>query len=370
MKKLFFTLLLALTPLFSQDFTLQIIVHNAERLQTLYFSDIGALQDELTKELFEVRMIKNSPDAYTNCIMTVAIIRNDNLMTQSVSDNFNIPADPTGTVYSVSNADLINGNFYFDPNDPSTQIRFNETEVVEDAEEIQKQLLASGKLPVGIYKVLIRIESRGQQIAEQEEILIRAMNPSFVQLIAPGADFGSGEPPDVYNQYPLFQWNGNGTEYQISVHEKKNLMESLDDVLNSTPDWQSELTSDLSMQYPQGGPGVVPLEFGKTYYWYVTMFVSTSGGDEKIQSEVWQFRLVDPTNVENAHGLEAKNDVLQFLRDLIGDRADEIAKELDGYAVKSILMNGESVSIESLLSKLRSREYLDKDLEVVDLELR
>ena len=360
-----------LAPLFSQQaLTLQIIVLDAEKLQTLYFSDLGLTQEQLGQELFEVRMIKNSSDVYEQTRMVFELFKDDKLVTHSVSEQFTIPGDPPATVYSVTNADLFNNNFCFNAQDPNTCVRFNDFEIVDEGEKLQQDILASGKLPVGTYKVLIRLESSGQQIAEQEEILIRAMNPSFVQLIAPGDAYGSGEPPEVYNQYPLFQWNGNGVEYQIAVHEKKEMMESLDDVLNSTPDWQPEPTTALSIQYPQGGEGVVPLEFGKTYYWYVTMFVSTSGGDEKIQSEVWQFKLVDPANVENAHGLEAKNDVLQFLRDLIGDRADEIAKELDGYAVKTILMNGESVSIESLLSKLSSKDYLDKDLEVIDLELR
>ena len=359
-----------IAPLFSQQaFTLQIIVFDAEKLQTLYFSDLGLTEEQLAQEMFEIRMIKNSPDVYEQTTMVFELIKDDKTVTHSVSEPFTIPGDPVSTIYSVTNADLFNGNFCFGQ-DPNTCVRFNNFDIISEGEKLQRDILATGKLPVGTYKVLIRLESSGQEIAEKEEILIRAMNPSFVQLIAPGDAYGSGEPPEVYNQYPLFQWNGNGVEYQIAVHEKKEMMQSLDDVLNSTPDWQPEPTTALSIQYPQGGEGVVPLEFGKTYYWYVTMLVSTSSGEEKIQSEVWQFRLVDPANADNAHGLAAKNDILQFLRDLVGDQADEIAKELDGYALSRIFVNGESLSLEALLSKLRAKEYLDKDVEVVDLKLR
>ncbi len=371
MKKIIYTLLLLITPLFSQDFTVQILVYDAEKLQTLYFSDLDLLQDQLAEELFEVRLTKISANGYDDCTMFIEIFRNDELITRSQSEKFNIPADPAGTTYQTTNSELLNNNFFFNPADPHTQVRFQGVTIEDAATDLQQDILASGKLPVGIYKILLRIESpSGDKIALQEEILIRASNPSYVQLIAPGNMYGSGEPAEVYNQYPLFQWNGNGVEYVVSVYEKKALMQSLDDILNSTPDWQSERVSEFSLQYPQAGPGVIPLSFGKTYYWLVTMYVATSSGDEAIRSEIWQFRLVDPANVDDAHGLEAKKDVIQFLRDLIGDQAEEVANELDGYTLRTILVNGESVSLEALLSRLRSPEYLNKNIEVIDLELR
>ncbi|MEJ2052405.1 MAG: hypothetical protein P8X42_00680, partial [Calditrichaceae bacterium] len=55
----------------------------------------------------------------------------------------------------------------------------------------------------------------------------------------------------------------------------------------------------------------------------------------------------------------------EFLRDMIGDQADEIAKQLADYDVKSIQVNGQEITIEDLYQLIN--EYRLKQVEVVDL---
>jgi len=149
----------------------------------------------------------------------------------------------------------------------------------------------------------------------------------------------------------------------------------LDNILNMTPNWKSESNpgeriTGYSIQYPQAGDDgeiVIPLEFGKTYYWMVRMFVHTSAGEEIINSEIWEFQLVDPANLGNKQGEITRNMLIEFLRDLIGDKADELAKQLGDYNVKTINVNGQDISIEDLY--LLINEYRLKDVEVVDLIL-
>ena len=97
------------------------------------------------------------------------------------------------------------------------------------------------------------------------------------------------------------------------------------------------------------------------------MLVQTSAGIETINSEIWEFQLVDPVNLGDQQGAITRNMLIEFLRDLIGDKADELAKQLGDYNVKSINVNGQDMSIEDLY--LLINEYRLKDVEVVDLIL-
>ena len=97
------------------------------------------------------------------------------------------------------------------------------------------------------------------------------------------------------------------------------------------------------------------------------MIVQTSAGEETINSEIWEFQLVDPITLGDEQNAIARNLLIEFLRDLIGDKADELAKQLGDYNVKTINVNGQDMSIEDLY--LLINEYRLKDVEVVDLIL-
>jgi len=136
--------------------------------------------------------------------------------------------------------------------------------------------------------------------------------------------------------------------------------------VRSRENWKSELSPVQSVIYPQGGKAI-PLETGKTYYWMVRMFVSTSSGKEAINSEIWQFYLANPASQANGQGIISKNDMLAFLRDLLGDKADEIAESLDDYQVSGIKVNGTEITIQELYNLINT--YRSQKVEVMDLIL-
>ena len=375
MKKVILALLLLTMPMFAQELTMQIRVHDVEKLQALYFSDLDLLQQQLAQDIFDVIVVKNSASAYSNCTMFLEITRDGGLVTNTKTERvFFIPADPVGTVYQTNNAELLNNNFYFQPGNDNTRVVFEPAGVSDDIQDLRQDVLATGKLPIGEYRLRISITSDdGQELADDEVIFIQAINPSFVTLVGPGNEYGSDEPVEIVSQFPMFQWNGNGVEYEVFVYEKKQMMNSVDDVLLSTPNWQSGRIPVLSAQYPQAGAEaypVIPLEYGRIYFWRVKMYVQTSAGEETITSEVWQFKLVDPANAMDGQGLIAKNDLLELLRQLMGSKADEAAKELEGFGIKTILVNGQPMSLQELRLKINSSDYLQGNLELLDYDLR
>ncbi len=356
-------------PLKAQNaLTLQLEVFNADQLQMLFLSDLDLAQAGSAADLFKLTIIKNTPEEYPAAQMNIRVTKDNTLLLEAQSESFRIPADPPGTTYETDNRELINNNFFLHPGDPTTNIRINESRLSDDVEEIQKEVLSSGKVPIGVYRLIVDIVNlqTSSPIVHEEIPFLQATNPSFVRLISPGVPFGSPAPSSVYTEYPVFQWNGNGDEYKVFVFEKKSMIQSMDDILNQLPNWESEPISEQSVIYPQSGD-VIPLEYGKTYYWMVQMQVHTSAGILKVNSEIWEFKLKNPAVSGVAHQEISKMEVIKFLKDVLGSQVDGLEKSLEGYRTAVIRYNGREIEIQDLYRLLQ--EYQNRKVEVFDLIL-
>ena len=89
-----------------------------------------------------------------------------------------------------------------------------------------------------------------------------------------------------------------------------------------------------------------PLQFGKTYYWYVDVLVPTTAGTEKFRSEVYQFKVTqgDGSSGEGT----AVVSVLEMLRPIVGNQVDNFSKSLSDYELKNIRLNGKPITIYEL----------------------
>ena len=153
------------------------------------------------------------------------------------------------------------------------------------------------------------------------------------------------------------------------------MQSSVEDVLSSIPNWESVRFNreeiHLNSQYPQVsspdravGP-VIPLEYGKTYYWIVKMFVHTSSGEEVKTSELWQFKLTDPANADDARQSMVFEQLSSLLRGLMGNEAEAIIRQLENYNMKTITVNGQPIEFQEFVAKYRSGAY-----ELIDIEIR
>jgi len=371
--KRIFTLILASGALWSvtaaNELTLDVVVLNADKLQTLFVSDLDLQQAGSAEELFILKLTKNTSQEFPAVYLNLRVTKDDETLLATRSDPFTVPADPAGTSYRTNNIELFNNDFYLTPGNDATLIRLREPSLSSDIEDLQQEVLTTGKAPVGVYKLIVDIVnlSDGSRLAPEVVVpFLTATNPSYVRLVAPGAPVGRMAAPEIYTQFPMFQWNGNGDEYEVLVFERKSQQQSLDDIVNQQPNWRSEPISDgFSAIYPQGGAGVLPLEYDKTYYWMVRMIVHTSSGDEYINSELWEFSLKNPAEGNNAQEELSKENVIRFLRDLLGDRAQEIQRNLKGYHTTAIRVNGREVSIQELYRLIN--EYRNRSVEVFDV---
>ncbi len=373
----FVLLWLSTTQIFSQGapFKLIVNVYNLEPLNALFISDLNVFQQELeqgNQEIFSLYIQKLNNDSYDQARMIIQISRDNQSLIRWQSEYFKIPGDPQGAVYETDNIELSNNQFYFSfdegGKDPATRVRFVETELADDIENLKNKVLASGKAPVGQYKLSVTLKSPEFGTTEEvkEEItLLNAVNPSYVQLIAPGSSAGYGMSPEVYTEYPVFQWNGNGDEYEVVVFEKRSALQSFDDIINSQPVWQSSrLENRLTVQYPQAG-NAVPLEYGNTYYWMVYLINRTSSGEERIPSEVWQFKLVDPSQISNQQDAMAREAILSFLEQQLGYVPENIKQKLGDADLQTISFNGKKITVEELYQILN--QYQTQEVEIFDL---
>ncbi|MGD9486488.1 MAG: hypothetical protein AB7W47_00550 [Calditrichaceae bacterium] len=327
--------------------------------KTVYLSDLDLMQTGKGKRLFEVDIINSGP-AIPNSRMEIRITRDSDPLFLAKSRDFTIPA---GGPYSTDNIVLINNQFDFNGQSP---VRFYESGVKEAGNDLQRDLLSSGRLPVGNYNLRIDIFTPTGNFHD-DKIFFSITNPSLVQLVTPGNLIGYGSPEEIYMEFPLFQWIGTSGDYQVLVFEKRRGLQTIDDILNMTPSWASERISSLSVQYP--AIGALPLEFGKTYYWLVRSFIPTSAGEDALFSEVWQFKLMDPSNMSNMQDFLIKGDIEELLADFVGaEKADEISKSLLEYYLKSVRINGQEITSQELYELIN--KYKGQKVEILDLILQ
>jgi len=352
------------------EMTVQVKVLNVD-MNMLIVADLDFEQVGSVEELFEITITWGADDYSSHYILELEFTKDRQTLYKSRSDVFKVP-DMAGS-NSGTNLELLEDRFYLLNGVDSTHINMRKGDFAPETDDIKKEILASGKAPIGSYEILARIyeaDQYGEPISGTTNIEGSAhfiiSNPSYVQSIAPGQPFGSSFTGSVFTEFPVFQWSGNGDDYQVAVFEKREMLESVDDIINSRPNWESERTSAFTIQYPKGGEAE-PLEFGKTYYWVARMFVQTSSGEQNITSEVWTFKLEDPADQGNTQQNISKNEILSFLKDFLGANGEALADQLNDYNLKTIYYNGERIDVQALYRQLNS--FRGKNIEIIDLSL-
>ncbi len=334
--------------------------------QSIYLADFDFLQVGATEELFVVTVSK-TPGAVTDAVMRFDFLLDGKSVAFVKTQPFSMPAG--AETWSVTNIDLSQGKAIRGlQSGEILQIRIEESGVEDVADDIQNEILATSQLPVGLYQLLLRVNytpEGGQPQEIQTERSFAIQNPTLINLVSPGFPLNSGGVYKVYTNNPIFQWNGNSGDYQLLVFKKQEELSTIDDILNSVPIYESPRLQNLAVQYPVAG--AYPLQFGETYVWLVKSFIQTSSGENEVISEVWEFTYVDPAKVETTTNI-AKEEFEDLLRQLLGDNAEDLIRNLSNYNMKSVRVNGSVITVEELYNLLE--KYRDKSHTITDLILR
>ncbi len=187
-----------------------------------------------------------------------------------------------GQVRVITNVDLSGSN----PSISVESSHYNSDQV----DKLKNVALAMGKAPAGVYQFMLQcFDQNNMPESEQARGSIIVTNPSRIELALP-MDQGS-----VSTLFPHFQWMANVDTVVLSVYEKLPSQVSPEDVVSGVPYLRVTVPNSTSpapgsFNYPPSGPGVRPLQDGRTYYWYVQTPGSASRGSG-LRSDIWSFTI-------------------------------------------------------------------------------
>lgn len=247
-------------------------------------------------------------------------------------------------------------------------------------DELKNRILSTGKLPSDTYHFTFTLTPKdGLSAPSTAEISIRVDNPSTLDLIAPGARAGAGQPLPIFTTLPLFRWDSNLEKFRLriaekmaAVHQTSGPEEIINDRVRFDRTFQLDRENPIgysgeglekiattSYQYPPSG--VWTLESGKTYYWQIIGLASSSGGEIEMPGEIWNFTIVEPTAGSDAMQVL----LLGQLQILLGERfAGLLAASgpLTGFTPTGVFtVNGRTQTLDQLLAlitKFNSGEYV------------
>jgi len=353
----------------AQELTVNLMDLGIGSYQSLLINDFDFLLVGSAQELFSIQLTKTQGVIEVENI-SIRLFQGNELLASILTNNFSLTSEPMSWVFS--NKELADGNVILNDG-PKGQVRIVSSELDPGANELQSEILATSSIPVGEYslraKVTYSIEGDMEQRTAEGINIIRIVisNPFLINLVFPGTEYNSGILFDVFTEQPILQWNGNSGRYQVLVFQKRNEFSTTDEILNSVPVWQSTILEDglTSTQYPDFG--AVPLVYGQSYAWLVRAVISTSSGDQFVNSELWEFTLVDPSQMSASALSMAKQQLITVLKQLIGDKADALIQQLDGYDLTTIRLNNNIVEIQDLYPILE--KYRNTQVDVTDLSL-
>ena len=322
-------------------------------LEVVYLSDLDIFDQNVAIHFFDLEL-HNVLQEWENTRLIIRMLQNGVPIATLESDPFILPLPsptppPGSPAYSANNIEMVNIKTI-----PGTDIVLNFRKSVSlPDDEFEKNFLTSGKLERGIYLLQVILENSAWGPEEvKTELRINITNPSLIRLRAPGNE------TLIQTEFPLFQYESDASNFLVYIYKRINVDDDIETVLSGHPTLEYATSlKQFSYHLTDGDP----LEPGATYYWYVKALVYTTGGLEEFTSEVWQFS-IDP------QGGGGKLDISVLLEELLGNRAEEIAKSLSNYELKTIRVNGNTITLEEffqLVTTYQEGRFLIKDLEIL-----
>jgi len=346
-------------------FLLSLIIFSIATGQVNLQVSAPATLDQINIADIDVSRLKDLPLLFTVTITTTQNItlklhfqvfaQIGNEPEELLADAWTLPFE-VNQVLSFTNQDLASGR---------TGIKSDKdrTNVYEDKIKRVKDLAQStGRLPAGKYRLKVDLLDLSESVLKSWEKVYEVTNPSRIDLVSPGYQ------SEVRTQFPIFKWIAPYLkEFEIYVYEKLPGQTTPEEVVSGDKNlrWKFK-TNDTQVQYPREA---LPLEDGKTYFWFVKSQISGSRGTEEIRSEIWNFnvKLGQQVTIQITPNLTPQQrENLRKLRDALSGNT-ELISLLDKITSDFvILINGKPATpseIAELLDLLKNNRY-----EVIEIE--
>ena len=356
---LLFLFLLLVSPTFAQGNIRVTLETYLPEGGIMYLSDLG-LTDVTHAPLLFSLTIENTYPVEKEIIINFGIRRAEEILIDGETKPFPIVGSTGGSPGRIY---LTNQNIFADGMEYSLQ----NIDITDATSSLTDAILATGKLPSGLYVFYVRIYDASDHslIAEDSKSLSFGA-PTLLDLVFPGAPANSGDLPEIYTKMPLFQWDSDASKFQITVCEKLTSNTDPQDVMRNEPRLQRIVENAKFYQYPADA---WELQDGKTYFWQVIALIPSSGGETRLESEIWGFRVADMSGGSSSAEHQQLMSLLQSMFDsqnfaaLFGEGGPLEGYQFTGAAV----INGTTISMQDLTNLLN--DLLQGKIEVTDFAI-
>lgn len=344
--KVLFSMLMFFTSLYAgiEDVTVDLQLLNPQA-QVFIVGDLRS--SFFTTGYFVVNLANSGTDA-VRMKLALEVTFNGIMIARGESNVFEMPGNAILPPYS--NQQLSVGINIPGATPPFDVIRLGDLDVdLSAAENLESQILATGKLPSGVYDFImtgIEILPGGGEGGNVEDPTpnntLTITNPTTVELFFPGRSVAETDITEIATTFPYFQWQSDvnplAASYNIFVYEKFPEDETVQDVLSHPAMLQIAGYQVNFFQYPTetnpsllSGSAIGPirlLENGKIYYWLIESSVPTGTGDFTIQSDVFRFKVADLAEAANS-----ASQILALLEQILGPNYWPVLRQLqdDGF---------------------------------------
>ncbi|MFQ6607255.1 MAG: hypothetical protein ACE5EE_01820, partial [Fidelibacterota bacterium] len=361
MKKLLATALVSLVPIFSQvidftvDFTPYVIyylsavdISTGESNVPLFLARLerteSAAESVLVDIDFEITVQSDALGFYDEETLIHINTKNPLVLTA--------PITLTNQMLTLNTRQLLD-----DAGNPvDLDLEVEETVDLSRTDELLNAVIASGRLPDGVYRFLVTATPEGGSPVLRDDIL-NVSSPLDLQLISPGGTLSDTSVNEIYTSYPVLQWDSdpcmvpNGCEYLIRVAEfiptaHSSIEQAIESTtrlpLNQSEGFYSVGFGVTSFQYPASGAG--DLEPGGVYVWQIKKVMPTTFGEEELLSEILTFKVKDLSEESEEAGGTGEGTgsvVLQLLQTLLGDEIEDLTGEgglLEGFNPTGVIL--------------------------------
>ena len=306
----------------------------------LYLNDLGLTQLDNAPLIFAVTILNFYPET-RDISMRFGIRRGSQTLLEGESKPFSIGGSNNGNPGRLY---LTNQNVLADGSPYSLQ----NIDITDATDDLLTGVLTSGTLPSGLYEFFVEIidQSTFQMTDHQSEYVTISAAPTVLDLIAPGDPAGNPNLSEIYTTLPFFYWESNAKRFEITICEQMEFNSSPEDVMNNEPRVQQIVEDVKFFQYPSDAWELVE---GKTYFWRVTALVSSSGGETRLQSEIWGFRIARVSSGTSGEHQQ----LLSYLTTLLDSRTMEELFQPGGRLHNfqfsgTVIQNGEAISLQQL----------------------
>lgn len=365
-----FAAALLLIPSTGQAQVSMVFTWHQPDMQTFYLADFYNLAQESVDpnqlpDLFTVTFINTYSEPVPVALRVKLRVENLNVLSGDIEEL---------AVLQTNYADIEPGQTPITNRDIATESHdFSVNEDLSDydedaAEQLEDYILQTGLMPSGTYIFDVELLDFSGAVIQTQSIVRYVSNPTRVDLVGPGDEFGSTLPV-VASSTPQFFWSTDASAADITTRFLVRVVKveggvTAEEAMQGYAVWEAGVENQTTAIYPSSVEAI-PLEPSATYAWQVKRLVETSSGTQELESQIFWFKMEDPES--GAVGANVDDEVSQMIDQILDIQG--VSGELEGFVpTGQVMIDGQPVDLNALRELLEL--VLSGQLQITSIIIR